>query len=96
MNSCFAKLADVTVARVGSCSPEDGDAVQVPTDLEEYSEENINTSSGDVLISSSTGLFVSGEVDLKKYTVYTSNAYKYTLVLPKYAYFQGSVTADKK
>ena len=35
-------------------------------------------------------------LDVTKYQLYTNTPFKYTLALPKYAYYRGQTSADKK
>lgn len=37
-----------------------------------------------------------GEIDMSKYQRYTNSVFGYSVLIPKYAYYQGLVTPDKK
>lgn len=100
INSCESRLAWVAVARVGKCESQKEDTspdtkilvntgnVDIPKNLSRE-EGNINTTS--------TGLILSGsELDLSKYQLYTNTTFKYSLMLPKYAYYQWLVSPDKQ
>ncbi len=96
-NSCESKLAGIAVARVGKCET----AVDTPiidTSLSWVSTPlSVPANPSSVIVSSSTGMIGSGgELDMTKYQLYTNTSFKYSLVLPKYAYFQGLVSQDKK
>lgn len=91
-NSCMIRAAGVSVARVGECS----------WDLNPVSSgENLTTIllptsssgivKGDEIISSSGGL----NFDPASYQIYTNINFKYSLALPKYAYYQGSASPLK-
>ena len=99
-NSCESKLAGIAVARVGKCQ----NAPEIPKDTPSP------TSSWDIQIPEWANSPVSivpevipvwlmmtwGEIDMTKYQRYTNTAFQYTVLIPKYAYYQGLVTPDKK
>lgn len=89
-NSCFAKAAHISVARVGKCTTA-------------IDEDNNGSSWTPITIQESTISQVSTWILTQEFTLdttklqnYTNNSFKYSLALPKYAYYQWLVSPDKK
>ena len=96
-NSCESKLAGVAVARVGKCEIE----VAPPTSMSLSWDVSTLVPPSVMVPPLMTSSWVSmigsgGEIDMTKYQLYTNTAFKYSLLIPKYAYYQGLVTPDKK
>ncbi len=99
-NSCESKLAGIAVARVGKCQ----NSPEIPKDTPS------STSSWDIQIPEWATppiaivpqvipvwlVMTWGEIDMTKYHIYTNTNFSYTVLIPKYAYYQGLITPDKK
>lgn len=48
------------------------------------------------ILPESSGSLDLAEMDPLKYQIYTNKSFGYSLALPKYAYYQGGLSADKK
>ena len=96
-NSCESKLAGVAVARVGKCEIE----VAPPTSMSLSWDISTLVPPPMMVPPLMTSSWVSmigsgGEIDMTRYQLYTNTAFKYSLILPKYAYYQWLVSTDKK
>jgi Kazal-type serine protease inhibitor domain len=84
-NSCYAKAARISVARIGACESESisenptENAVPITIDPAETPKSDILTSTSSLDLTS---------LDTTKYRLYENAIYGYKLALPKYAYYQ--------